>query len=239
MSGRRSYSRRKPSLPDFIMLLLLLFAGWWVQNIGSLTSMLIFFGVAAAGYLSIRLLLARRAEQRLAESGIHQVDRMSGVEFEQFARAHFQRKGYRVKQTPKTSDYGADLVLQKDGRKVVVQAKRWDGIVGIKSVQEVLGAMNYYDAHKGIVLTNSDFTESAYRLAKKSPVELWHRQKLTDELMSSGVKPAAEGGKGQSKAGKDKRTCPRCGGTLVVRSGRRGRFWGCTGYPACRYTADL
>lgn len=37
------------------------------------------------------------------------------------------------------------------------------------------------------------------------------------------------------------RKCPRCGKDMVLRTTRRGpnvgrRFWGCSGYPACRYT---
>ena len=32
--------------------------------------------------------------------------------------------------------------------------------------------------------------------------------------------------------------CPRCGGTLVVRNGRRGVFLGCSNYPECRFTAN-
>ena len=31
--------------------------------------------------------------------------------------------------------------------------------------------------------------------------------------------------------------CPRCGGTLVLKSGRYGRFYGCSNYPKCRFTA--
>lgn len=30
--------------------------------------------------------------------------------------------------------------------------------------------------------------------------------------------------------------CPRCGGTLVARDGKYGRFYGCSNYPRCRYT---
>ena len=30
--------------------------------------------------------------------------------------------------------------------------------------------------------------------------------------------------------------CPNCGGTLVVRSGKYGKFYGCRNYPRCRYT---
>ena len=30
--------------------------------------------------------------------------------------------------------------------------------------------------------------------------------------------------------------CPRCGGTLVLREGKYGRFYGCSNYPTCKYT---
>ncbi len=32
--------------------------------------------------------------------------------------------------------------------------------------------------------------------------------------------------------------CPRCGLSLVRRNGRRGAFWGCSGFPRCRFTCD-
>ena len=30
--------------------------------------------------------------------------------------------------------------------------------------------------------------------------------------------------------------CPRCGGTLVLRTGRYGQFYGCSNYPRCRFS---
>jgi hypothetical protein len=33
--------------------------------------------------------------------------------------------------------------------------------------------------------------------------------------------------------------CPRCGGMLVMRNGRYGRFWGCNHYPECKYTRSV
>lgn len=32
--------------------------------------------------------------------------------------------------------------------------------------------------------------------------------------------------------------CPRCGGKLVLREGRYGRFYGCSNYPKCNYTLN-
>lgn len=35
------------------------------------------------------------------------------------------------------------------------------------------------------------------------------------------------------------KVCPRCGQFLKKRSGKFGEFWGCSGYPACRYTENM
>ncbi len=32
--------------------------------------------------------------------------------------------------------------------------------------------------------------------------------------------------------------CPRCGSVMRMRSGRYGEFWGCSGYPKCKYTEN-
>ena len=32
--------------------------------------------------------------------------------------------------------------------------------------------------------------------------------------------------------------CPECGCVLIKRNGRFGMFWGCSGFPACRYTKN-
>ena len=35
------------------------------------------------------------------------------------------------------------------------------------------------------------------------------------------------------------KTCPECGRSMKQRRGRFGPFWGCTGYPKCKYTEDV
>lgn len=35
------------------------------------------------------------------------------------------------------------------------------------------------------------------------------------------------------------RICPRCGQALKQRNGKFGPFWGCQGYPRCRYTENI
>lgn len=33
-------------------------------------------------------------------------------------------------------------------------------------------------------------------------------------------------------------SCPKCGNVLIKRKGKFGEFWGCTGFPSCRYTKN-
>jgi restriction system protein len=55
---------------------------------------------------------------------------MTGERFEEWLANFFRARGYSVKLTPRTGDYGVDLDMRKDGKVTVVQAKRWKGNVG-------------------------------------------------------------------------------------------------------------
>ena len=103
---------------------------------------------------------------------------MDGVTFEYFLQAHFEKLGYKVKTTPKSSDYGADLILTKDGIKTVVQAKRYKGKVGVAAIQQAYASMGFYKASRCMVITNSYYTSQARTLAKKNGVILWDRETL-------------------------------------------------------------
>ena len=35
------------------------------------------------------------------------------------------------------------------------------------------------------------------------------------------------------------RICPKCGGNLILRQGKYGRFYGCSNYPKCKYTLNV
>jgi len=123
------------------------------------------------------------SRKRLLDSGILEVDEMTGKEFENFLYVHFINCGYSVTLTQDSQDYGADLILYKDGSKTVVQAKRSKNPVGIKAVQEVAGAVRHYKGNKGRVITNNRFTENAYKLAKSNEVELWDRKELIEFIL--------------------------------------------------------
>lgn len=111
-------------------------------------------------------------------SPISKVDKMDGHEFEDYLKAHFEKIGYHCKNVGSNGhDYGVDLVISKNGIKTAVQAKRYNGSVGIKAVQEIVSGKDYYDCDHAMVVTNSRFTSSAINLADKCGVELWDREK--------------------------------------------------------------
>lgn len=173
-------------------------------------------------------------KDKLFKSGIDIVDKMSREEFERFLLVHFENLGYKGKLTPLTNDYGADLILSREEEKIVVQAKRWNQKVGIEAIQQVIGAIGYYNAQKGIVVTNSYFTPNAYKLAKVNNIELWDRNKLIEIMSHANGRDMAN--RSIIKANAEERICPSCNNKLVLRNGKNGQFYGCSNYPNCRYT---
>ncbi|HEY9569713.1 MAG TPA: restriction endonuclease, partial [Metalysinibacillus sp.] len=77
-----------------------------------------------------------------------------------------------------SGDYGADLILHKDGQKIVVQAKRYKNNVGIRAVQEIIPAVAYYKADVAWVVTNSYLTKQAQNLADSNDVVIIDREEL-------------------------------------------------------------
>ncbi|MCF6461459.1 FtsK/SpoIIIE domain-containing protein [Clostridium sp. Cult3] len=118
------------------------------------------------------------------------IDGLSGEEFENYLFNLFKNLGYEVESTPASNDYGADLVIAKGAERTVVQAKRYSNTVGISAIQEVVGAKNYYQANKCMVVTTNYFTPNAVELAKTSNVELWDRDVLIKMIaLSLGSNP--------------------------------------------------
>ena len=127
-------------------------------------------------------------QRRIARSGIQEIDRMTGLLFEQYLASLFRRLGYSVERTSYQGDYGADLVVSKDGVKTAIQAKRSKRKIGIKAVQEAVAAKGYYSCDKAMVVTNSFFTRQAATLAHRNGVSLWDRNRLAKAMASVGGK---------------------------------------------------
>lgn len=130
---------------------------------------------------------------RLRTAGIDLVDGMDGIEFEELCGTLFEGLGYRVTMTPVTGDYGADLVCERPGDRLIVQAKRYDGTVGEEAIQQVAAARAHYVGDRALVVTNSHFTRHAVSLAATNGVELWDRDALVGYLAQQAAQPASMG----------------------------------------------
>ena len=118
---------------------------------------------------------------------IHYLDQCTGEYFEDAIVQILETQGYtQLSKTPKASDFGADILGNLNEVKYAIQVKRAVSAIGISAVQQALGGMLYYEAQKGIIITNSIYSASAVKLAEKAPIELIDRHKL--KILLSKVK---------------------------------------------------
>lgn len=113
---------------------------------------------------------------------IDNIDEMTGIEFEHFLCRLFSNDGYKATVTKASNDQGADLILERSGERIVVQAKRYFGAVSNTAIQEVVAAKAIYKCINAMVVTNSYFTKSAIILALSNKVTLYDREKLKEKL---------------------------------------------------------
>lgn len=239
---RRRYRSSRYSLEGLVFLAV----------IGTLSQIkietILFYGVLIIGVgLAAFIFYKRHKKKLILESGIDIIDNMEGVKFEELLLMHFQKQGYKGHLTPTTNDYGADLIVENNGQKTVVQAKRWKQTVGIEAVQQVIGAIKHYNATMGIVITNSNFTQQARNLAKTNSIEMWDRKVLISFMRKNNGREMAKSvsyvettyENNSNNSDPVVEQCPDCGKQLNMRNGKNGKFWGCAGYPICRYTKEL
>lgn len=117
-------------------------------------------------------------QQAYGHANASGLDQLSGEEFEEFLAGLFRTQGYVVELTALTGDYGADLILSKDGQRICVQAKRYAGSVGVAAVQEALSGKAYYQCNAAWVITTGIFTVNAHELAAKSGVRMIGRSAI-------------------------------------------------------------
>ena len=136
-------------------------------------------------------------------------------------------------------DGGVDLVLRKDGRKVLVQCKHWKkNKVGVKEVRELNGVVAAKGAYSGILVTSGIFTTEALNFAGESPIELIDGDRLARLI------PQIEGIAKTSSFNSEIPSCPKCGSSMVKKIAKQGfnagnEFWGCPTYPKCKGTRNI
>ncbi|GEM_PF-352657 len=176
---------------------------------------------------------AVRARERISRSRIEEIDVMDGIKFEKYLDVLFSKLGYKTSVTKASGDFGADVILEKDGRRIVVQAKRYSSNVNLNAVQEVTAARSHYGAQEAWVVTNQYYKSSAIQLARSNDVKLINRDDLIDLILQ--VNPEMQEAHHRVNSG---RACRNCGQPMNLIQGTERSFYRCNEFPKCRYIED-
>ncbi len=159
---------------------------------------------------------------------------LSWQDFEFLMFEWFKKQGYTAELTGGGgADGGVDIRLHKDGQLYLVQCKHYKAYrVPVMVVRELYGVMATQGAAGGFVVTSGRFTPDAYSFAKDTSIELIDGNKLVTMLDPSDIPQTQTSNSSET-------VCPKCGNKLIERSGKFGKFLGCSTYPKCNYTKAL
>ncbi len=128
--------------------------------------------LAAAGRRRKEARAARRERDRIRNSYVMNLD---PYEYEEYVAEELRSDGFtNVDTTPKSGDFGADVLARDGDRKVCVQCKRYapGHLVGVKAVQEIYSAKDYYGCDDAYIYTTSDYSPAAVEMANELGVVL-------------------------------------------------------------------
>lgn len=177
------------------------------------------------------------------QSGIETIRDMSWQDFELLVGEAFRRKGFEVRENGGGgADGGIDLVLNKNGKKSIVQCKRWKTFsIGVPLIRELYGVMTSERANDCIFVSSGNYTAEARLFAEGKPIWLIDGTELLALISEVQVKPSIRKADLFKQPVATNPECQLCGSAMIKRKARKGanagnEFWGCSKYPACRGT---
>jgi restriction system protein len=152
---------------------------------------------------------------------------LTAQEFEWLVGELFRREGWEVSETGRQDgpDGNIDLELRRQGRRKIVQCKRWTSQqVGISEIRELAGTLLREGllGEAGIFVTLSDFTQPASTEAKKTGMSLIDRSELFRRIEKV----------------RRSEPCPICSAPMVLDRSQYGWWEHCV-VAGCRGKRDL
>lgn len=164
---------------------------------------------------------------------------MDWLVFEYFVVDLFHALGFDAKKTQAGPDGGVDIELRQKGApagspaQALVQCKaRSSKRVGVDKARELLGVLTSTGASKGILVTNSDFSDDAREFARVNKDRLllgdidWILKQV--EKQPEALRKAWEAK--HLREGYDIPSCVQCEIKMKARRGPTSPFWGCPNY---------
>lgn len=109
------------------------------------------------------------------------LSKLSPIEFETAIMELYRNQGFDVIQTKATNDGGKDGIAFKDGKKYLIECKKYDfaNKIGRPLLQKFFAAMIEESADEGFFVTTSFFTKTAYNYANSNRIKLVDYEDLT------------------------------------------------------------
>ncbi len=103
---------------------------------------------------------------------LEELQKIDPLQFEKIISTLFKRMGYDVLLTKASRDEGIDLIITKNGKKSVVQCKRYSGTVGQPTARDLYGSMIHNHAEDAYLITTGVFSLPAQTWASGKPIHL-------------------------------------------------------------------
>ncbi|MBM7838372.1 restriction system protein [Alkalihalobacillus xiaoxiensis] len=143
---------------------------------------LLFISLAIVLIVVFYVKQSRRKRFDVRKITLRDIDRMDGIEFEDYIAVAFASAGFQTYQTLKSRDFGADLyIINDEEKRVIVQVKRYNAKLGLSCVQEAYAAQVFYGADQSMVITSAEgVTDSCWQLASKTNTSFLLRADLEE-----------------------------------------------------------
>lgn len=121
-------------------------------------------------------------------TGVDALYALSPGEFESFVGRVFKKRGYKIHLRGKSGDMGVDIEVRRpNGKKAVVQCKRYKHTVGPDTVRELYGTLIHERASHAFLVTTADISDSAQEWAKGKPMTLIDGKTLVEIAQTLGI----------------------------------------------------
>lgn len=105
---------------------------------------------------------------------------LSGYRFEKEVTSFLRGKGYDVEHTGQCGDGGVDIIMNNDGRKIIIQCKRYKSQISPHTLRDLYGTITSMEVDEGWVITTSRFSSGSINFSHGKPIRLLTIQDMLD-----------------------------------------------------------
>lgn len=165
---------------------------------------------------------------------LEKLRKLTPTEFEDYIVFLFSQLGFKAERVGGSYDGGIDVIAEKDGIKHYIQCKKFiTSQVSVGAIRDFYGALvDKLSTGKGYFITTNKFTLEAEKFAETKAIELIDGYGLMKYIKMSELD-------NEEYFKKEIEKCPKCGGNLIEKSGKYGKFFGCSNYPKCNFTKKI